>query len=317
MKRKERDYITVTVIICAIFSILTVFLWFFLSWVILLILLPLTIFIELFLLQWIDQRHIIREKQKLIHLGIISPSDTQMASSETKDEFDQLKNFVRLNLIDLNELLVNLEEGYREALEQLDLGEIEDAKFRFISLSKDIKNKYKEREEEVDNLFEEFPIPTDIQKRFLYDSYKENWNSEKQKSLERINEIINKFKVRSEYSLHIEDILQFEVKNERVITDKDIKNMKVPYHQAKQLIKFIEKPINLRIEDLSAKEKQKYGLLGRKIIETCSQNQITPNLPYLSVKLGITIQEAKKILTYLYAIGMIENIYYHYVKKEI
>ncbi|MHA1650532.1 MAG: hypothetical protein ACTSYB_10080 [Candidatus Helarchaeota archaeon] len=316
MKKKNRDYILITIIISIIFSLLTIVLWFSLKWISILITLPFTVVIELFLLQWIDKKYVIEEKQKLIQLGLLTSSDTQIITQDTKDEIEQLKNFVRLNITDLNELLASLEEGYREALEKLDAGEIEDAKFQFKSVSKDIVQKFKEIENEVEESFNEFPIPEDRDKKFLFDSYKDNWNSEVQRKKARIKDIVHKFKVRSEFTVHLEDILQFEVENQRPITDFDIKKMKFPYSQAKQLIKFIEKPITLNIEELSLEEKQKYGTLGRKIIENCAKNQVTPNLPYLTVKLGIAIQEAKKILTYLHLVGMIEDIFYHYVKPE-
>jgi len=93
--------------------------------------------------------------------------------------------------------------------------------------------------------------------------------------------------------------------------------MRYPYHQAKQLIKFIEKPIILNLDSLSSEDKQKFGTLGRKIIENCAKNQVTPNLPYLVVKLGVAIQEAKKILSYLRLVGMVDRVYMHYVKGEM
>ncbi len=316
MKKRNWEYLIATITICTSFSLLTVILWFSLEWFSLLIILPCTIILELILLQWIDSKHELEEKQKLIQLGIISPSDTQLLSTETEDEIGQLKSFIRLNLTDLNEVIIGLEEGYREALEKLDVGEIEEAKSQFKSTSTTTVQKYKVIEEEVENQFEEFIIPDDKDKKFLYTSYRENWNTEKKRMKEKIEDIINKFRVRSEYTVHIEDILRFEVENKRPIIDDDIKKMKFPYHQANQLIKFIEKPIILKIEDLSPEEKQKYGTLGRKIIETCATSQITPTLPYLVIKMGITIQEAKKILTYLHLIGMIETIFYHYTKKE-
>ena len=276
------------------------------------------IVLELQILHWIDKRHVVEEKQKLIRLGLVSAGDYQISTTDSGSEIEQMKNFIRLNLADLNEFLLSLEEGYREALILLNKGEIEDAKFQFSSISGEIQQKVQELEIEVNDFIEEFPLPEEKEQKFLYESYKEHWISEEQKVLKRITDINEKFKVRNQFSVYIEDILQFEVENERAIEDSDIKTMKFPYHQATQLIKFIEKPINVKIEDISAEEKQKYGPLGRKIIESCSKNQVTPNLPYLVIKFGITILEAKKILTYLHLVGMIENVYYHYkTNKEM
>ncbi len=314
MRKKDRDYIIVTIIVAVIFSSLGTFLWLYFDWLGILALLPLIVILEFYLLYWVDKRYVIQEKQKLIQLGLITASDVQIMTKEAKDEIEHLKNFVRLNVSDINELLISLEEGYREALEKLDAGEIEDAKFQFKNLTKDILQRIQEIEEDVERMFEEFPIPEDRDKKFLYDSYKENWNSEKAQKKDRIEDLIEKFRVRTEYTVYIEDILRFEVENQRAITDLDIKTMKFPYNQASQLIRFIEKPLKVRLEDLSTEEKQKQGTLGRKIIENCSKNQVTPNIPYLCVKLGMTIQEAKRILTYLHLIGMIDKIYYHYEK---
>lgn len=269
---------------------------------------------ELLILQWIDKNYSIAERQKFIKLGLVSAADYQISTSEASDETEQLKNFIRLNLADLNELLLSLEEGYREALLSLDKGEIEDGKLRFTSVFDDTRRKFQEIDSETEELIGEFPIPEDREKKFLFNSYKEQWLKESQKKLKQIDDINEKFRIRSQFSVHLEDILRFEIENERAINDADIKTMKFPYQQAKQIIKFIEKPTNIRIGEISAEEKQKYGTLGRKIIETCSKNQITPNLPYLVIKFGITILEAKKILTYLHSVGMVEEIYLHYKK---
>ncbi len=313
MKKKDRDLILITLLVGVVFSALTSLLWFPLRWISLFIMLPLTIVLELVLLGWVDNKYTIAEKQRLIQLGIMT-SGTHMVSVESKDEIDQLRSFVRLNLSDLNELLLSLEEGYREALERLDTGEIEDAKSQFKSVSEATLKRLKELSEEVEDLFEEFPLPEDKEKKFLYNSYKDHWNAEKKQKENIIEDIIQKFKVRSVFTIHLEDILQTEVENKRPITDSDIKRMRYPYNQANQLIRFIEKPVSFKLETLSPEEKQKYGTLGRKIIENCAKNQLTPNLPYLVVKLGITLQESKKILTYLHLVGMIEDIYYHYKK---
>jgi hypothetical protein len=314
MRNKDRDLILATLLVGVAFSALTSLLWFPLRWISLLIMLPATIVLELILLNWIDTKYTIAEKQKLIQLGIMTSGETLTVSVEGKDEIDQLRSFVRLNLTDLNELLLSLEEGYREALGRLDIGEIEDAKGQFKSVSEATLKRLKELSDEVEELFEEFPIPADKEKKFLFNSYKDHWNAEKKDKEKIIEDIIQKFKVRSVFTVHLEDILQTEVENKRPITDADIKRMRYPYNQANQLIKFIEKPVSFKLETLSPEEKQKYGTLGRKIIENCAKNQLTPNLPYLVVKLGITLQESKKILTYLHLVGMVEEVYYHYKK---
>jgi len=314
VKRKDRDLILVTILVSVLFSALTSGLWFQLGWYSLLIMLPIAIALEFVLLGRIDKKYIIAEKQRLIQLGIMTSGETQMVSVEEKDEIDQLRSFVRLNLSDLNELLLTLEEGYREALEKLDAGEIEDAKFQFKSISEATLKKLQDLSDEVEEIFNEFPTLEDKEKNFLYTSYRDHWNAEKKQKEKNMNEIIQKFKVRTIFTVHLEDILQTEVENERPITDQDIKRMRYPYTQAKQLIKYIEKPISFKMETLSPSERQKYGNLGRKIIEICAKNQVTPNLPYLVIKLGVQIQESKRILTYLHLVRMIDQVYYHYKK---
>ncbi len=314
MKKKEREFIIISVIISVVFSIIAYFLWLSIEWYSLLITLPIIIISEFLLLRWIDKRYLIEERQKFIQLGLISGSDYQISQGDVSSEIGQFKNFLRLNLADLNEYLLSLEEEYRESLLLLDKGEIEDAKFRFKTVYKDIQEKVKEMETDLKAFIEEFPIPEDKEGNFLYSSYKEQWFSEKEKKLKQISEVNEKFNVRSQFGVHLEDILRFEVENERSIKDSDLRTMKFPYHQAKQLIKFIEKPVDFQIETLSIEEKQKYGSLGKKIIETCSKKQLTPNLPLLVIELGITLLEAKKILTYLHFIGMIDQVYLHYQK---
>jgi len=314
MKQKEKEFIVVTIINCIIFSILAYYSWLWLDWSSFLILLPGIIITEYLILRSIDKRYLIAEKQKLIQLGLVSASDYQIVSNDSGNEMGQFKNFLRLNLADLNEYLLSLEEAYRESLLLLDKGDIHDAKFKFNTVYEDIQEKVTEMETDLQVFIDEFPIPEEKEQNFLYTSYKEQWISEKSKKLKQITDLNEKFKVRCQFGVHLEDILRFEIENQRAITDSDIKDMKFPYHQAKQIIKFIEKPINFKIEEVSIEDKQKYGTLGRKIIETCSKKQITPNLPILVVELGIAIQESKKILSYLRSVGMIDQVYMHYQK---
>ncbi|HUX98014.1 MAG TPA: hypothetical protein VMV49_00540 [Candidatus Deferrimicrobium sp.] len=315
MKKKEFEYIIYTVILCTGFGILTYFLWIHLNWGSLIILLPGAIILELLILQWIDKKHVIEEKQKLIQLGLLTSSDLQLTAGTSETDIEQFKNFIRLNLTDLNELLLSLEEAYREALIKIDQGEIEEAKLQFLGVFKSTQTKFNEVETEVQNLIEEFPVDEeDKEQKFLYKSYTEQWISEKQNKLKKIEELNKKFQVRTEFNIYVEDILRFEVEKEREISDLDIKTLKFPYHQAKQLIKFIEKPFNLKVDYLSKDEKQKLGSVGRKIIEKCAEHHISPNLPYLVIKLGMSLVEAKKILTYLHSVGMIDQVYVHYKK---
>lgn len=256
------------------------------------------------------------EKQKLIQSGMMSTIDFQISAPEAGDEIEQLKNFIRLNLNDMNELLLSLEEAYREAITLFDKGEFDEAKARFDSVKKDIQQKFQDIDTEVEFYFKEAPVLDEKYQQTLFNSYREHYDSEKETKNEQIEDLIKKFEVRSEFSVHLEDILQFEIENEREITEADIYNMSFPYQQTKKLINLLEKPVKLKIGEFSMEEKQKIGVLGRKVIEQCSQADVTPNLPYLVIKLGMAIQEAKKILTYLQSVGIIENVYYHYVKKE-
>jgi len=256
------------------------------------------------------------EKQKLIHLGLVSAENYQV-SSTPQTELEQFRNFLRLNITDLNEYLLKLEEAYRESLFLLGKGALEEGKSQFEAEYTDVKTNIHEIENEVEAFLREFPIPNDKEQEFLYSSYKDQWNSEKSKIISKIEETYEKFKLRCQFGIDLEDILRFEVENERPITDTDLNKFKFPFQQAKQIIKFIEKPVNFNLNELSSEEKQKYGTLGRKIIEICSQNHVTPNLPFLVIKAGIALLEAKKILTYLHSIGMIDRIYYHYKKQEI
>lgn len=316
MRKKDLEYIMVSIILCVGFSLLTYFFWTFLEWNSLFIVIPCVILAEFLLLQWIDKKHVIEERRKLIQYGLISASDFQVGTHEAKDEGDRLRNFIRLNLADLNELLLTVEEAYREAITFLDRGEIEEAKGQFRSVKADVQKKIQMIEGEVENYFKEVPNQDEEEQHLLFKSFREHYLSEKQRKLHQMQEIFEKFEVRSEFSLHLEDILGFEVERRRAINDADIKAMNFPFQQAKQLIKLLEKPIKLKIEDLSSEEKQKYGTIGRKIIENCSKDNVIPNLPYLIVKFKMAIQEAKKILTYLQSVGIIETVHYHYVQKE-
>jgi hypothetical protein len=316
LRKKDLEYVMASAIICIGFSLLTYFLWTFLEWNSLFIVIPCIILAEFLLLRWIDKKHVIEERQKLIQYGLISASDFQVIPREAKDEGDRLKNFIRLNLADLNELLLTIEEAYREAIALLDKGELEGVKGQFNSVKADVQKKVQMIESEVENYFKEVPSPNDEEQQILLKNYKDHYISEKQKKLERMEEIIKKFDIRSEFSLHLEDILAFEIEKKRAITDSDINSIGFPFQQANQLIKFLETPLKLKLEDLSTEEKQKYGTIGRKIIENCSRDNVIPNLPYLIVKFKMAIQEAKKILTYLQAVGIIETVHYHYVQKE-
>lgn len=316
MRKKELVCILFTIIDCIIFSLLTILLWIYLGWYSLLLSIPGVMITEVLILRHIDKRYLIDEKQKLIQLGLISAADYQISHTPVRNEIDQFRNFIRLNLADLNEILLKLEESYRESLLLLEKGELEDGKVQFQRTYEKIQADVHEIETEVEAYISEFPLPEDKEQYFLYNSYKEQWFSEKQKKVTQIEEMNEKFKVRCQFSIYLEDILRFEVEHERPITESDIHEMQFPYHQAKQLLKFIEKPINFKIGDASKEEKQQYGALGRKIIEKCAQDQVTPNLPYLVIKTGISIIEAKKILTYLHSVGMIEHVFLHYEKAK-
>ena len=85
MKKKDRDSVIVTVIVGIIFTVFTTALWYVIGWYILLITLPCTVVLEIYLLEWVDKKHVIQEKQKLISLGIVTSADTQIVSKDTEE----------------------------------------------------------------------------------------------------------------------------------------------------------------------------------------------------------------------------------------
>ena len=112
-------------------GILLIFLiWNYLSWYSLIIVVPIIIILEIYILNKIDDYHVIKKKTKLIQLGVISQEEREIRKPVI-DEFENYKSKVNQSIKNLNNILIDMDDVYNEALFLIEDGEIFNARKKF------------------------------------------------------------------------------------------------------------------------------------------------------------------------------------------
>lgn len=288
--------------------------WNLISWYSLIIIAPIIIVLEIYILNKIDSYYIIKKKKKLIQMGVITDEEEITLKNQTISIFDQYKNNVNRAIKKLNDFLIDMDDIYYESLNLIEDGELITAKRRFKSYLSKVNDDIEEEDIKVIKFTNSILADADKKLNLSIINFKENWNKEKNSILKKIKEIADKFKIRSEIMTQIEQIFQFEIENSRGIEQADLKSLNIPDDQYKRIINIIERPIKVDVKNLNEKERQKLGEVSKNVISICMKNNITPNLAYLYHVLKIDLRTAKEILSYLKSIGMIDVIFYHAVE---
>jgi len=312
MKEKFWQLIATTGII-GLAVIFIIILWSILELYSLIIVLPITIILEIYVLSKIDNYFIIQKKKKLFEMGIISDIDKRSIKEEDVDLFEKYKNIVNNSINFLNDILISMDDVYTESLFLIEDGEILKGKKIFKSTLNKAKSDIENEDIKIIQITNEMIEKADPPLKISIKNYKEYWDKNRIDILRKIKEIAEKFKLRSEIEDQIEKIFKFEIEKKQVITEEDASELGIPPDQFKRLLRMIEKPVKVDINKLSEDEKQRLGSASKKIISLCMKNNITPNLPYLHYVLKIDLKTAKEILSYLKNIGMIDLIFYHIV----
>ncbi len=312
MKEKLWQLIATTGII-GLAVIFIIILWSILELYSLIIVLPITIILEIYVLSKIDNYFIIQKKKKLFEMGIISDIDKRSIKEEDVDLFEKYKNIVNNSINFLNDILISMDDVYTESLFLIEDGEILKGKKIFKSTLNKAKSDIENEDIKIIQITNEMIEKADPPLKISIKNYKEYWDKNRIDILRKIKEIAEKFKLRSEIEDQIEKIFKFEIEKKQVITEEDASELGIPPDQFKRLLRMIEKPVKVDINKLSEDEKQRLGSASKKIISLCMKNNITPNLPYLHYVLKIDLKTAKEILSYLKNIGMIDLIFYHIV----
>jgi len=309
MNQKFLNLIT-TIGVLFIGLILIILLWNYLSWYSLIIVLPIIIFLEIYILNKIDSYFIILKKKKLVQMGILSEPPNLQITSDTSP-FDKFKHQINLYIKNINDILIDMDDIYYESLQLLDDGDILHATRKFNSILSHSTKNIESIDLNVISLTNQTLQSSDPSLKLSIKNYKELWDKTRIDILNKIKTISEKFKIRSDIHNHIEKIFKFEIEHDRKVDVSDINSLDIPLDQFNRVIRIIEKPIKINLNKLSPDDKQRLGNVSKKIISTCMKYNISPNLPYLFYVLKIDLKTAKEILSYLKNIGMLDVIFYH------
>ena len=296
-------------------GILLIFLiWNYLSWYSLIIVVPIIIILEIYILNKIDDYYVIKKKTKLIQLGVISQEEREIRKPVI-DEFENYKNKVNQSIKNLNNILIDMDDVYNEALFLIEDGEIFNARKKFKSMLARANKDIEQEDIKVISLTNKALETANPTLNMSIKNYKELWDKTRIDILKKIKDIADKFKIRSELESQIKKIFKFEIDNNRPVSENDLDTLELPLDQYRRLLRIIEKPVKIDIKKMDQKEKQRMGEISKKVISVCMKNGITPNLAYLFYALQIDLKTSKEILSYLKNIGMIDVIFYHIVPK--
>ncbi|MHA1788319.1 MAG: hypothetical protein ACTSXT_03720 [Candidatus Helarchaeota archaeon] len=296
-------------------GILLIFLiWNYLSWYSLIIVVPIIIILEIYILNKIDDYYVIKKKTKLIQLGVISQEEREIRKPVI-DEFENYKNKVNQSIKNLNNILIDMDDVYNEALFLIEDGEIFNARKKFKSMLARANKDIEQEDIKVISLTNKALETANPTLNMSIKNYKELWDKTRIDILKKIKDIADKFKIRSELESQIKKIFKFEIDNNRPVSENDLDTLELPLDQYRRLLRIIEKPVKIDIKKMYQKEKQRMGEISKKVISVCMKNGITPNLAYLFYALQIDLKTSKEILSYLKNIGMIDVIFYHIVPK--
>ena len=209
-------------------------LWKFISWYSLIIIAPIIIVLEIYILNKIDNYYIIKKKKKLIQMGVITDEGEITPKDQTISIFDQYKNKVNRSIKKLNDFLIDMDDIYYESLNLIEDGELITAKKRFKSYLSKVNDDIEEEDIKVIKFTNSILADADKKLNLSIINFKENWNKEKNSIVKKIKEIADKFKIRAEIMTQIEEIFQFEIENSRGIEEEDLKSLNIPDDQYKR-----------------------------------------------------------------------------------
>ncbi|MBD3227081.1 MAG: hypothetical protein GF329_02750 [Candidatus Lokiarchaeota archaeon] len=304
--------ILTTITFLSIGVVLILLLWDLLNWYSLLVILPI-IFLEIYFLNKIDNYYIIKKKKELIQKGIISESIEGSKETLEISQFERYKQKVNNSIKNINDLLIDINDIYYEALDMIENGELLVAKRKFQRMLDRIKSDLEEEDIKVIQFTNQIIENADQKLNLSIINFKENWNKTKNAVVKKIKEIAQKFNLRSQIKSQIDKIFQFEIENNRAIKESDLDSIDIPPDQFKRIIRIIERPVKIKLKELNKTKKQKLGEVSKKVIAVCTKNDVSPNLAYLYSALQIDLKKSKEILSYLHEVGMIDVIFYHMV----
>ena len=306
---------------------------FFINYILIAVACTIAFILEYFWMNKYDKEKKIRKKSKMIEVGLIADdedvkevieAEKRRLSQEVGGEkfvttrlMDKFRSYMKLLITELSEIEVEIDNLYRDCVEMINNGMTMKAKDHFKIMSNANKIRVRDMNEELGkkfNLFFEDKLKSQKNLKFLK-SFKEEWEKRKKKTLDLINNISNKFDVKSYFQHHIEDVFNFEIEKQRNFSIEDNALLKIPEDQLNKILDTIEKPSALNLDEVSREKKEELGKIGKKVIAYFTNNDQHPNLPTMVMKLGIAISEAKDVLAYLKSIGMINEVRYH-IKKQ-
>ncbi len=324
-----RNFIIGTVFIILGMTLAAILAFYFLNFIISIIIIVASFIIEYYWMNRYDSQRKIQKKAKMIEVGLIADDENlQEQIDEEKEKLsrqvddkkfvstqllDKFRNYLRLMMTELSEIEVEIDELLRKCTEMIDDGKTMKAKEHFRINSNANRIRINDMNEEFKNKFDYFfqnKLKSQKTVKFL-DSFKEEWEARKNKTLELLNRNSKKFEIKSYFQHHVEDVFNFELEKKRKFTIDDNILLKIPTDQLKKIIETIEKPSVLNFDELSQEKKQELGKIGKKVIAFFANNNQKPNLPAMVMKLGIAMSEAKDVLVYLKHVGMIEEVRYH------
>lgn len=314
-----------TIFLISICIFLAIYLYSLIGWFGFLLICILASLGELLILNYSEKKKKAQKKQKIAQLRLLLKEDIKSEIGEEKrlliealnkktqvstNVLENFRVYLHINTAELNELLLEIDKTYLNCIELVKNAKTEKAKEKFNATIFNIFNRIFELDNDfnykIKNLF-----TSDLKFKKIIASFKEEWETAINKIKNVIKETQEKFEIDTNFIYYIEDIFRFEIENKRMIQKEDFQCLNIPNDQIKKLLKYIDKPVKLKLNELDGEKKKKLGELGKKIIAYYVNENKKPNLPELTINLGIGITESKEILSYLKEIGMIDEVKYH------
>ncbi len=325
MPKRNWFLIIGTVILMAIFIILALYLYSLYGWLGFLVASIPAVISEVLILFYSERRIVAQTKQKLTELRLLVKEDIKSEIGEekrlliealnkkskaTSTNLENFRIYLRINTAELNELILEVDNTYLKCVDLVKKARTEKARELFSSTISKIFNRIYELD--TDFTFKLGNLETlDVKFLKTINSFKEEWLKSVAKIKDLIKQTQEKFEINTNFIFFIEDIFRFEIEKQRRVENEDFESLEIPKDQIKQLLKYIDKTIKIKLNELAKEEKRKLGEVSKKVIEYYSGLNKKPNLPEMVINLGIGITESKEILSYLKEVGMIDEIKYH------
>jgi len=280
---------------------------------------------QFIILHYFDKRRAAQKRQKISELKIAVKEDITSEIGEekrllikklnkqttvTSGVLESFRIYLRINIAEINELILDVDEIYAKCVEFVKKGRTKKAREEFNSKISDTFNRIHQLDTDFNFKIKNLKT-TDLKFKKIIDSFEEEWKKNMIKVREVIKQAQDKFEVSTNFLYYIEDIFRFEIENRRRIEKEDLDELKIPKDQIRNLLKYINKSVRIKLSDLNKEKKKKFGEIGKKVITYFSNFKKTPNLPEMVINLGMGITESKEILSYLKEVGMIDHLAYH------